>query len=115
MPLESFGSLDWRKAGALIDEGYRAAEAMRDQLLPFAATEPQFEAWRRARQARRVRDLPPPAFIEIVGFGASDTKRLEVLLGPHVGAPLEIDALEQDLAIVEGLDRYETITWRNEA
>ena len=28
VPLKEYGSLDWRKAGALIDEGYRAAEAM---------------------------------------------------------------------------------------
>jgi NTE family protein len=111
VPLEAFGSLDWRKADALIEEGYRAAEAMRDRLLPFAVTEPAFEAWRRARQARRLTELPPPAFVELVGFGASDTKRLEVLLGPHVGAPLAIDVLEHDLAIVGGLDRYETVTW----
>jgi hypothetical protein len=34
VPLKQYGSLDWRRAAALIDEGYRAAEAMRDQLLP---------------------------------------------------------------------------------
>ena len=31
VPLEQYGSLDWRRAAALIDEGYRAAEAMRAQ------------------------------------------------------------------------------------
>jgi NTE family protein len=112
VPLETFGSLDWRKASALIDEGYRAAEAMRDQLLPLAVTEAEFEAWRRGRQARRLKELPPPAFIDLEGFGPSDTKRLTALLGRHVGVPLEIHTLEADLAIVEGLDRYETVTWR---
>jgi len=112
VPLEAFGSLDWRKAGALIDEGYRAAEAMRDRLLPLAVSEPEFDAWRRARQARRLKDLPPPAFVDLDGFAANDTKRLQVLLARHVGVPLAIDALEQDLAIVGGLDRYETVTWR---
>jgi NTE family protein len=29
-----------------------------------------------------------------------------------VGVPLDISALEKDLAIVSGLDRYETVTWR---
>ena len=32
VPLHEYGSLDWRRAGALIEEGYRAAESMRDQL-----------------------------------------------------------------------------------
>ncbi len=112
VPLATYGSLDWRKAPALIDEGYRAAEAMRDKLLPFAVSEAEFEAWRRGRQARRLKELPPPAFIDLEGFGASDTKRLNALLGRHVGVPLEIHALETDLAIVQGLDRYETVTWR---
>jgi NTE family protein len=112
VPLEKYGSLDWRRAPALIDEGYRAAEAMRDQLLPLAVSDAEFEAWRRDRQARRLKDLPSPAFIELEGFGASDARRLNALLALHVGRPLDITALEADLALVEGLDRYETVTWR---
>ena len=112
VPLEKYGSLDWRRAGALIDEGYRAAEAMRDQLLPLAVSEADFETWRRTRQARRLKDLPAPTFIEPEGFVSSDTKRLNTLLAHHVGVPLDIDALEKDIAVVAGLDRYETVTWR---
>ena len=112
VPLKEYGSLDWRRASDLIDEGYRAAEAVRDQLLPLAVTEAEFEAWRRARQARRRTDLPPPAFVDLEGFAVSDRKRLDALLGRHVGVPLDIGAVETDLAAVAGLDRYETVTWR---
>ena len=38
-PAEKFGSMDWRLASALIDEGYRAAEACAQQLLPYAVSE----------------------------------------------------------------------------
>ena len=112
VPLEKYGSLDWRRAEALIDEGYRAAEAMRDQLLPFAVSESEFETWRSGRRARRLKELPPPAFIEAEGFVASDTKRLNRLLARHVGVPVDLDAFEADIAVVAGLDRYETVTWR---
>ena len=112
VPLGQYGSLDWRRAAALIDEGYRATEAMRDQLLPLAVSEAEFEEWRRGRQARRRNELPPPAFIESDGFVTSDTKRLNTLLARHVGVPLDIDAFEADIAVVAGLDRYETVTWR---
>jgi NTE family protein len=112
VPLEKYGSLDWRRAAALIDEGYRAAETMRDQLLPFAVSEAEFEVWRQGRQARRRKELPPPAFIEAEGFVTSDAKRLDALLTRHVGVPVDIHALEADLAFVAGLDRYETVTWR---
>ncbi len=57
-------------------------------------------------------DLPPPAFIESDGFATNDTTRLNTLLARHVGVPLDIDAFEADIAIVAGLDRYETVTWR---
>jgi NTE family protein len=112
VPLAKYGSLDWRRAPELIDEGYRAAEAMRDRLLPLAVSEAEFEAWRHARQARRRTDLPAPAFVQLDGIASDDAKRLNVLLARHVGAPLDLNALEHDISIVAGLDRYQTVTWR---
>jgi NTE family protein len=112
VPLSKYGSLDWRRTDALIDEGYRAAEAMRDQLLPLAVSEAEFDAWRHARQSRRRTELPAPAFIELDGFAANDQARLNVLLARHVGVPVDVDAIERDITIVAGLDRYQTVTWR---
>jgi NTE family protein len=112
VPAQTFGSLDWRRAAELIDVGYRAAEAMRDQLLPLAVSEAEYETWRQARQGRRRTELPAPAFIQADGFGTSDTQRLTTLLARHVGVPLDMTAVEADVAIVAGLDRYETVTWR---
>ena len=85
---------------------------MRDRLLPLAVSEADFEAWRVARQARRRTELPSPAFVELDGFVESDARRLNTLLARHVGAPLDVSAIEQDIAIVAGLDRYQTVTWR---
>ena len=112
VPLKDYGSLDWRRAPELIDEGYRAAEAMRDQLLPLAVSEGEFARWRSERQRRRTTDLPVPTFIQAEGFASSDTTRLNTLLARHVGVPLDISAVEQDITVVAGLDRYETVTWR---
>ena len=112
VPVAEYGSLDWRRAADLIEEGYRAAEAMRDKLLPLAVSQADFEAWKVARQGRRRTELPPPAFIELDGFAARDTKRLHALMARHVGAPVDVAAVEQDIAIVAGLDRYQTVTWR---
>jgi NTE family protein len=99
VPLEKYGSLDWRRADDLIDEGYRAAEAMRDRLLPLAVSEAEFESWRNARQARRRTDLPAPAFVELEGFATNDAMRLNQLLAHHVGAPLDRGA-RAEVAIV---------------
>lgn len=112
VPLGKYGSLDWRRARDLIDEGYRAAEAMRDRLLPLAVGEPEFERWRSDRRGRRRTGLPAPGFLELDGFVTDDAKRLEALLMRHVGSPVDAAAVEKDLAIVAGLDRYQTVTWR---
>ncbi len=111
VPLKTYGSLDWRRADDLIAEGYKAAEAMRDELLPHALSEAGYDAWRRARQARRKTELPQPSFLELDGFVADDERRLKVRLARHVGAPVNVANLEQDLAVITGLDRYETVTW----
>ena len=74
-------------------------------------SEAEFERWQRARQDRRRTELPPPGFLELEGFASGDAKRLEVLLARHVGKPVDAVALERDIAIVAGLDRYQTVTW----
>lgn len=112
VPLEKYGSLDWRRAGELIEEGYRAAEAMRERLLPLAVSQADYDAWRRMRESRRKTGLPAPAFVQLDGFVTDDARRLNVLLARHVGQPVDVASVEQDIALVTGLDRYQTVTWR---
>ena len=112
VPLGEYGSLDWRRAADLMQEGYRAAEAMRDQLQPLAVSEAEFEAWRRARHDRRRTTMPAPAFVDLEGFSASEMRHLNALLSRHVGAPLDVGAVDADIVVVSSLDRYETVTWR---
>jgi NTE family protein len=112
VPLEGYGSLDWRRSAELIEEGYRAAEAMREALLPLAISEAEYAQWTTARQARRRTALPVPAFTRVEGFSSSDERRLSTLLARHVGVAFDVDAVQTDLTNLSGLDRYETITWR---
>jgi NTE family protein len=112
VPLTGYGSLDWRRTPELIAEGYKAAEAMKDSLLPLAVSEAEYAAWQRARQSRRRTGLPIPRFARVEGFGANDERRLNDLLAPHVGVEVNVDAIEHDIAVLTGLDRYESITWR---
>ena len=44
-PLVGFASLDWRRSAELAADGYRAADAMKDTLLPFAVDEAQWAAY----------------------------------------------------------------------
>ena len=112
VPLKEYGSLDWRRTPELIAEGYKAAEAMKDKLLPLAVGEAEYAQWKAARQARRVTTLPIPRFTQLEGFASSDEDRLKELLNPLVGVALNFDLLNHDIRALSGLDRYESITWR---
>jgi NTE family protein len=110
-PLEGFGSLDWRRSVELAEDGYRAAEALKDKLLPLAVDETTWTAYQEARRARRKTAFPSPEFLSVVGASRWDQARMEKVLGPHVGVPLDVPALETHLETFAGLDRYETVGW----
>ena len=110
--LEGYGSLDWRRNAALADEGYQAAEAMKEKLLPLALGDAAWTAYTEQRRTRRQSQLPSPAFLALVGATSSDERRMQLVLEPHVGKPLDVAALETDLETFAGLDRYETVDWR---
>lgn len=112
VPLAAYGSLDWRRSAELIDEGYRAAEAMRDQLLPLALSDAAYAQWKAGRLARRRTTLPVPVFVHAEGFSDGDLRRLADVLDRHVGLPLDPESVELDLTGLSGLDRYESIAWR---
>lgn len=111
--VKDFGSLDWRRNVELADAGYRAAEAMKDRLLPLAITDAEWAAYVQQRQARRKVAWPAPHFISVAGATSSDQARIEAALAPLVGAPaLDVDVLETRLEEFAGLDRYETVSWQ---
>ena len=110
--LEGFASLDWRRNEALAEAGYKAAEAMKDKLLPLALDDNAWRVYQEARQARRKSALGTPQFLSIVGVVDADQRRMEEVLKAYVGRPLDVHALEFDLQTFVGLDRYETVGWQ---
>jgi NTE family protein len=110
--LEGFGSLDWRRNEALAEDGYKAADAMKDKLLPLALDEEGWQRYQEARQARRKSAFGTPQFLSIVGAVEADQRRMEEVLKTHIGHPLDVNALEFDLQTFVGLDRYETVGWQ---
>lgn len=111
VPVVPYGSLAWRRSAELVEEGYQAAESMRERLLPYAVDDEAWEAWLAARRSTRRTTLPIPASVSVEGVVPSDRRRMEQTLSRHAGRPLDVTALERDLSLLSGLDRYQTITW----
>lgn len=111
-PLDGFATLDWRRSAELAAEGYRAAEAMREQLLPLAISGTQWAAYQERRTSRRKTNFPVPQFVAVSGAVPADQARIEEVLAARVAQPLDVSKLEADLETLTGLDRYETVGWQ---
>ena len=112
VPLGQYASLDWRRSDDLNREGYNAAEAMRDQILPFAVSQEEYDQWRQDRRSRRRSQLPRPTFLRLEGFDVADTRRLTVIFSGYLNTELDLMLLDEELGAVIGLDRYEAVNWR---
>ena len=103
---KGYKSLDWRRSKELVEEGYKAAEAIKDQLLKYAVSEAEYQKWLARRNGARRATIPAPAFVRFEGVVSADEQRMGETLRKHVGRPLDIQALELDLTELAGLDRY---------
>ena len=109
--VEEFGSLDWRRGTDLIDRGYKAAEKHRDALLRYAVSEDEWKAWLEGRESRRQKTVPTPRSISTAGIAPSDVAIVRRELVDHLDRPLDVTALEHELAALSGLDRYQGVSW----
>jgi NTE family protein len=111
VPVEGFAALDFSKSGELIEIGYQAAAAMRDQLLRYAVSDDEWASWVEHRRLVRRTSAIVPASVEVHGLAPGEARRLRRRLAYHVGQPLDPAAIDQDLAGLSALDRYELISW----
>jgi NTE family protein len=111
--LDGFASLDWRRFTDLEAQGYAAAEAMKEQLLPLAVGEDEWAAYLESRRNRRKSAWPAAQFVSVVGAVPWDRARIEAVLAPVVGKQaLDVQSVETHLETLAGLDRYETVGWQ---
>jgi NTE family protein len=107
-----FGSLDWRRSAELMDRGYEAAERARDRLLPLQLSEADWQVWLEDRASRRRKTLAVPTFIATAGIAPTDAAAVRRALERHMNQQIQLDALEDDLEALSGMDRYQAIGWQ---
>ena len=110
--LEGIGGAEFSQSGELIRRGYAEAEAHASQLLPYAIGPDEYRAWAAARQARRPTGQVIPITLAVEGVAQGEGSRIAARLKPHIGRPLDSDALERDLLLLTGSARYESATYR---
>lgn len=112
VPVDAFGTLDFRRSEPLIQAGYDAAMKMRDQLLPLAVSDAEWTRWTEHRRTARRTAAIAPVSLALRGLSAGDARRLARRFEPRLGQPLDAEALARDLAELTALDRYELLSWQ---
>ena len=110
--VRGFGSLDWRRSAELVEQGYKAAEQHRAELLRLAVDDATWQRWLDGRQQRRRGSAVVPTYVETSGIIDGDAAVIKRRLSPHVGRPLDVASLEKDLSALSGLDRYQALVWQ---
>jgi NTE family protein len=110
--LDGIGGAEFSQSEDLIRRGYAEAEAHAAELLPFAVSPEAYRAWAAARQARRPAAQVIPTSIAVEGVVPGEGVRVAAQLRPHLGRPLDADALDRDLLLLTGSGRYESATYR---
>lgn len=112
--LRGLSGTDWRRSDEMADVGYAAAEAMSDALLPYAVDEAAYERWQSDRLARR---RPLPDVIDTVrvdGVSTGVSRTVMARLGSMAGAPLDIEAVEENVLRLTGSDRFALVRYQLE-
>jgi NTE family protein len=109
--LEQFGRFDWPYAETLAQEGYRATDARRDELLRYAVDDAEWQRYLARREARRRVALPIISAVDVLGAVPGDLARIQRRVQQFVGQRLDPASLDRELIRLSALDRYESVAW----
>ena len=108
--LGDLGSQAFDRMTEAMEIGRQAAAALADALARLSIPEADYRAWKAQVTARRG---APPVIdrVRVKNRSGLSPKAVEARLGDFTGEPLDVDALERDIAEIYALDTFETVTW----
>lgn len=109
--LTRFGGGDYREADKLIAQGYKAAQESAPALLKFAVDDNVWQAYLGRREARRIKSLPVPSFVEVMGTTPQLAETMERSLKESQGWGIDEARLEQKLNVLTGTGRFTSLSY----
>jgi NTE family protein len=104
--LKTFTGSNYALGAKIIAKGYEAAAAKSSALAGFAVTEPAWQQYESAREARRIRVVATPEFVQVVGIDGPLSRDIEKALAGNTGKPVDIERLEEEINLISGNGRY---------
>ena len=109
--VQKFDALEFEQADALIKKGMEAAEAKSKILLPYALDQAAWDQYVARRDARKRRVEGAPQFVKVVGTSSNEDQRLQAILQPVVGKPIDTRQLDRYLTQITGVGRFTSASY----
>ena len=106
-----FGATDYSNADKLISQGYEAARQSVSDLLKFAIDGNAWEEYLARREARRIKSVPVPSFIQVNGTTPQLAETIERDLHHDEGRTINEARLEQELTVLTGTGRFSSMAY----
>ncbi len=109
--LKDFDSIDYKKAGTIIDRGWQAAAAKANILAPYTLDDPAWKAYLNDRKKRVKSAIPAPQFVEVRGTGPRASQEVERFLQPLEGKPIDIPVMEDKFNQLTGIGNFDSFDY----
>jgi NTE family protein len=109
---EDLTSMEFARMRETIQTGYDAVMQNRAQFERLALSETEYDAYLATRLDPRMSELPVVDFVRLENKGPVADSVVEARLGAiELGAPLDVDAVEEAMNTVYGLDYYQNVRY----
>jgi NTE family protein len=110
--LYKYTSMDYDKAEEMVDQGYKAAEANKADLMKLAVDDQTWNAYITNRQSRRLTSVATPQFVEVQGTSKMLQDQMQKNLQDNVGRPIDTQLLQTDITKIVGAGRFQSLSYR---
>ena len=108
--LGTFGPQAFGQGAEAVRIGFASADAKRDALQAFSVDAASYAAFDEGHRPL-LEDPPMVTFVDVLAEDTSTDTYVASRLSDHVGTPLDMDALEDDLAEIYSEGRYQDAQW----
>jgi NTE family protein len=106
-----FSGAEFNRPDPFIAQGYKAAEQSASALMKFALNDSEWNAYLERREARRIKSVPSPNFLEVTGTSAVQVELIKKDLEKYANQTIDEPKLEQDLQLLIGRGRYSNMNY----
>jgi NTE family protein len=102
---------DFTMSKVIIPKGYEVAESHKAELMKYALSDAEWNAYVQQRDSRRRTHIPIPQFVEVNGVTGSSKSEVDHAFHPTIGKPINTTQIDSTIAKLEGTGLYSSVSY----